>query len=121
MTRNKDEQDTFESIIQAIDSFEADPDRHLSIQIDRSLRDAIRAAQASGQGAAVTITVAVKARPDDTRRVNFAAKVSAKLPRPPVSAVSLYADDEGGVHRSDPAQLKLPYQQPTPITHARKD
>lgn len=50
MKRREDEEeqpDTFDAVIEAIDSMESEPDRHLSIQIDRSLRDAIRAAQAS--------------------------------------------------------------------------
>ncbi len=112
--------DTFDAVIEAIDRMESEPDRHLSIQIDRSLRDAIRAAQTSGQKASITIALFVTSRPDDPRRVNFVAKVAAKLPRPPVSSVSLYADEEGGVHNHDPAQLKLPYA-PIPISQQRKE
>jgi hypothetical protein len=104
----KDEdQDTFKDIVEAIDALETEADRHLSIQIDKSLRDAIRAAQNSGQPADVTIKVNVKPGPE--RRVSFAAKVAAKLPRPPVSAVTLYADLDGNVHKSDPQQLRMPF------------
>lgn len=113
-----EDQDTFASVIEAIDAVEVEPDRHLSIQIDKSLRDAIRAAQGSGQPAGVTITVKVKPGPD--RRVSFAANVNAKLPRPPVSAVTLYADEAGNIHKSDPAQMKLSLPPPTLIT-GRKD
>lgn len=118
---DEQEQDAFAAIVEAIDAMEVEPDRHLSIQIDRSLRDAIRAAQNSGQGASVTITIAAKVRPDDPRRVLFSAKVAAKLPRPPVSMVSLYADDAGAVHRSDPAQQPLPFPTPDKILFSRKD
>lgn len=103
----QDEQDTFDQVIQAIDSTESEPERHLSIQIDNSLRDAIRAAQASGQKSSVTIAVKVVPGPD--RRVTFAANVKAQLPRPPVSGVTLYADADGNVHRSDPAQQRLQF------------
>lgn len=105
------EQDTFDEVMTAIDAAEVDPDRHVSIQIDRSLREAIRAAQTSGQASGVTIGVKVKPGPD--RRVSFAMNVSAKLPRPPVAAVTLYADAGGGLHASDPAQLKMDLQRAT--------
>ena len=36
-------QDTFNDIVEAIDALETEAYRHLSIQIDNSLRDAIRA------------------------------------------------------------------------------
>lgn len=97
---------TFDEVVEAIDSLESEPDRHLSIQIDKSLRDAIKAAQTSGQSADVTIKIKVK--PEAGRRVGFSANVSAKLPRPPVSGVTLFADIDGKVHKADPAQLKLP-------------
>lgn len=113
-------QDTLHAILEAIDSTEVEPDRLLSIQLDKTLREAIRAAQASGKEAGVTLNVKVKVRADDPRRANFSATVNAKLPRPPVSGVSLYADDLGGVHRSDPAQHKLPFS-PTNALFSRKD
>lgn len=115
----QDENDTFQSVIEAIDTQEIEADRHLSIQIDRSLRDAIRAAQNSGQKAEVTVKVSVKPGPE--RRVNFAAHVSAKLPRPPVSAVTLYADEDGHVHRSDPAQRTLDFPKPVPLTRNNQE
>lgn len=103
------EQDTFDEVVSAIDSAEVDPDRHVSIQIDKSLREAIRAAQTSGQPSSVSIAVKVKPGPD--RRVSFGMNVSAKLPRPPVAAVTLYADAAGGLHNSDPAQMRIDFKQ----------
>lgn len=110
----KQEQDTFDEVVAAIDSAEVDPDRHVSIQIDKSLREAVRAAQTSGQSAAIAIAVKVKPGPD--RRVSFAMNVTAKLPRPPVAAVTLYADAAGGLHGSDPAQLRMDLRQATDTT-----
>lgn len=103
-----DEQDTFASIVEACDSAESDPDRQLSQQIERGCREAIQAAQNSGQPASVTIKLTVKAGPD--RRVSFAPNVKAQLPRPPAPAVTLYADKEGRLHESDPAQMKMAFQ-----------
>lgn len=103
------DQNTFNDIVEAIDSLEHEPERHLSIQIDNSLRDAIRAAQTSNSKASVTILV--KVTPGADRRVSFSANVKAQLPRPPLSGVTLFADPEGNVHRSDPAQMKLFAQQ----------
>lgn len=113
-------QDTFLEIIQAIDALEVEPERHLSIQIDATIRDAICAAQASGQSAEVTIKVKAKSGPD--RRMNFSATVAAKLPRPPVSGVTLYADPDGGLHKSDPQQLKFPLTTHLAnVAHAEKE
>lgn len=108
-------QDTFNDVIAAIDANESEPDRHLSIQIDNSLRDAIRAAQNSGQPASVTIVVRVKREID--RRVGFSATVAAKLPRPPLSGVTLYADDDGNVHKSDPAQMRIDFRRASANDH----
>jgi hypothetical protein len=100
-----EEQDTFTIILQAIDKTETDPDRHLSIQIDQSIRSAIRAAQASNRPATVIIKLKMQAGPE--RRMEFHGGVDCKLPKPSAPAVTLYADSEGGVHRSDPKQGQL--------------
>jgi hypothetical protein len=100
-----DEQNTLGEVLKAIDSTESDPARNISIQIDHSLQEAVRSALNSGQVADVTLKVKVK--PGAERRVSFSATVKATLPRPPVSSVTLYADAEGFVHTSDPAQGRL--------------
>lgn len=105
MKPETEEQDTFDAIIAAIDAIEPEPDRHLAIQIDEACRDAIQAAQASNQKATVTIKVHV--HPKQERRIVFAATVDTKLPRPPVSAATLFADANGVLHKSDPAQARL--------------
>ena len=109
--QTQEEQDTFAAVVAAIDSIETDPGRHLSIQIDQSIRDAIQAAQASGQGASVSI--AIKVKPGLGRRMSFVANVNAKLPRPPVATCTLFADAEGNVHQSDPAQQRLEFYDST--------
>lgn len=117
----EESQDTLDEVIAAIDAAEVDPDRHLSIQLDKSLREAIQASQASNQPASVTLTVKLKS--EAGRRVTFTANVNAKLPRPPVSGVTLFADANGAVHNSDPAQLRMDLQafNPTPNEDNEED
>lgn len=100
-----EEKSTYAVVIDAADRAEADPDRQPSAQINEALRDVVRAAQNSGQPGSVTIDIKVKPGPE--RRVEFAVYVKGKLPRPPTSAVTLYAGADGSVHRSDPAQGRL--------------
>lgn len=107
MTTTKTEQqagrqETFQLVVQAIDASEHDPDRHLSVQIDDCIRDAVLAAQTAGESA--TVTIKVKVEPGVERRVTFTASVKAQLPRPPVPGATLYADRAGGLHQSDPKQ-----------------
>lgn len=108
----KQQQDTFDAVVKAIDRMEVEPERHLSIQIDTACREAIRAAQLTGKSAAVTIKLSIKR--DAERRVTFAADVATKLPRPSVSAVTLFTDDEGGVHSADPRQARIDFDGPGP-------
>jgi hypothetical protein len=110
--RQDNPQDTFDAIIKAIDGDEFDAERHISIQIDETLRDAIIAARNSNKPASVTIAIAIKPGPD--RRMEFGAKVTAKTPRPPTPAVTLFADAAGCLHKSDPRQTRLALEQITP-------
>lgn len=113
MSKKPEEQDTFDQVIKAIDDTETAPERHLSLQMDKAVRDAILAARESGQKASVTLQL--KVQPGPERRVSFVANLKTSLPRPPVSTVTLYADEEAGLHRSDPAQSKLPFPAPVPL------
>jgi hypothetical protein len=103
----------FDRVIREIDRRESDPDRHLSLQLDAAVRDCIRSARASGEKATLKLTITIT--PDSGNRMTFAAKHAETLPRPANSAVTLYADAEGGIHNSDPAQMKLPLTKPTAI------
>lgn len=114
-----EEKDLFSQIIEAIDDAEVEPDRHVSIQLETSLKDAIHAARMSGKKAIVTVKVHVK--PEHERRVQFSATVDAKLPRPSVSAATLFADDRCQLHRSDPAQLRMTFPKPIPLTPQSKE
>jgi nitrous oxide reductase accessory protein NosL len=102
----------FAQTIAAIDRVETDPERHLSIQIDAGVRDAVNAAKASGKKAKFTIEVIVE--PHAGSRIQLQVTVKSTLPKPPTSAVVLYTDDMGRLHNADPAQLKLPHTSQLP-------
>ena len=97
----------FDRVIREIDRLETDPDRHLSIQLDAEIRACIRAARASASKATLVLTLTVTPSPE--RRVIFRAKHKSTLPKPAAAAVTLYADDAGGIHNHDPAQLPIPH------------
>lgn len=108
----QDRQDTFLIILKALDAAETDPDRHISIQIDDALRDAIKAAQTSGEVANVSIKIKVKPGPD--RRVHFIPSVKGQLPRPPVPAAYLVRGPRGWAAQQRPQADHLrPHPQPT--------
>lgn len=96
----------FNDVLKAIESVETEPDRHLSIQIDGRLRDVIRAVRASNKPGKVTVEIKVTPGPDG--RQTFSGGVKATIPNPPTNSVTLWTDDVGDLHRSNPAQLKLP-------------
>lgn len=101
----------FEQILDAIDGAEPDGDRHVMVQVNRSLGEAIRAANASGKKATVTLKLEIK--PSIDRRVVCAAAVDAKLPRPPVGSVNLFHDAMGNLYPSDPQQMKMQFHTAT--------
>ena len=109
---------TFDQIIQAIDENEVEPDRNIAQQLETSLKDAIHAARLTNKKATVTVKLAVK--PEHERRVQFSASVEAKLPRPSVSAATLFADDKCDLFRSDPAQLRIGFPAPIPLTSKKE-
>lgn len=106
--RPQDPQDTYDLIVKACEQQEVDPDRHISIQIDDSLRSGIMAAMTTGKKATVVITVDILPGAGANRRVAFAMKHKATLPKAPVPVVEMFADkDTGKIFRADPAQIGL--------------
>ena len=102
----KANKDQFSRVVEMIDDLEPDADRHISVQMDNSVRDAIMAAKRSGKTATVMVKIAIDTAPD--RRVLFRGEVKATLPRPPTSQVTAYADEDGGIFDRDPLQVELP-------------
>lgn len=109
--RPQDAQDTFDFIIQQVEKMETDPDNHISIQLDDTLRDAIVAAMATGKKNTVTIKINVIPAADFrvARDVGFTCEVKADIKRAPIPGVRVFADRETGhLSVADPNQRKLP-------------
>lgn len=99
------DQTPFEMITETSDALETDQDRHVMNVVNKSLTEAVRAAQRSGKAAKVKLEFTIKANGEG--RVTASAVVNATLPRPPASAAQLFADGMGNLHGSDPRQAKL--------------
>jgi hypothetical protein len=95
----------FEKICSTSDALETDEERHVMVVLNRSLLEAVRAAQRSGKKAKVTLAIEIKANGEG--RVSAAMVVNATLPRPPANSAQLFADGMGNLHGSDPRQLPL--------------
>ena len=106
--RPQDAQDTYDMIVKACEQQEVDPDRHISIQIDDSLRQGISAAMTAGKKATVAITIDINPAAGASRRVSFAMKHKATIPKAPVPVVEMFADkDTGKLFKADPNQMGL--------------
>ncbi len=103
---DNDSDNEFDRVIGEIDRLEVEPDRHLSMQLDKEVRAITRAAKAAGKPAMLKLTI--KATPGPDRRVVFSASFASTLPKPSANAVTLYADEDGAIHQSDPLQIRLP-------------
>lgn len=90
----------FDRVIREIDRIEVEPDRHLTIQIDRDVRDMIRAANLSGQSASVTIKLVAKRKGE---LVEITGVSTAKLPKPAPGSVRMYADEYGDLYDHNPS------------------
>lgn len=87
--------------IARIDSMEDDPERHIALQIDRAVREAVQAAKRTGKKSSVSVKISFTPGPD--RRIELSSEVKKTLPAPPTSKVSAYANpDDGSLHDFDP-------------------
>lgn len=81
--------------------------------IGESLYDAIKAAQQTGKKASVTIRLEVKAV-GGRGQIEIAEKITSKLPDFDRSGAIFFTDDDGRLHREDPRQGKLPFDEDSP-------
>lgn len=116
-TNQTEEQGTFTEVVRAIDAQEMEPERHIAVQMDEAVREAILAARGSGKNASVTVKLNVV--PGIDRRVSFSAVVSSKLPKPSANLVTLFSDAEGNLHRQDPNQTRLDFTDAAPRRTAK--
>lgn len=96
----------FERVIREIDAPETDPEKHLSVVLDRSMEAGIQASRASGKKAVVVLKLVIEALPE--KRVVFTGTVDARLPRPGFPGVGLFVLEDGTITRKDPAQGEMP-------------
>lgn len=83
------------------------------------LSKAVLLTMATGKKASVTLTLTIE--PQKGRAVNVSAAVTTKLP--PVNNDSLtifYPDDQGGLHRNNPAQKEMAFE-PRSIEGGREE
>jgi hypothetical protein len=116
--KKEDEQNTLDEILKHLDANEVEPDRHLSIQVDRGLREMVSACRSSGKKATLTLTF--EATIVQGRRVQVAGSFKTQLPKPGVAPIQLYADEDGSLHTSDPAQLRLDLRRENPLGFGTK-
>lgn len=72
------------------------------------LRDAVEAVKQTGRRASVTVTFDISQIKNNSRMVQIGDKVTAKIPEEKSDSV-WFTDDEGGLHRNDPEQLRMEY------------
>lgn len=70
------------------------------------LAEAVDAVIRTGSAADVTVKLGLKLMPGTEGVVRIESKVTAKIPEEAVSSI-WFADDHGGLHRSDPNQASL--------------
>ncbi len=101
--KDPEDMDPFERAVYEIDRIEVVPERHLSVQMDLDVRNAIRAAQQSGGTASVTVKIVVKRKGE---MVEITGTSTAKLPKPAAGTVRMFADDLGDLFNHNPNHVK---------------
>jgi hypothetical protein len=102
------QENAFLEALELIDSMEPEVERQVSSQLHEELRAVVKAAKASGKAAKLVITIT--AQPKEDRRITLGASHKSTLPKPPSSGVTLYADEDGGIHKRDPLQVEIPFK-----------
>lgn len=77
------------------------------------LRDAVDAVKSTGRKATVTVTLEIKPMKNNFRVVQIGDKVNATIPEEKSDSV-WFTDEDGGLHRNDPDQLRMEYGE-TPV------
>lgn len=72
------------------------------------LRDAVEAVKQTGRKATVTVQFEISAMKNNPRVVQVGDKVTAKIPEEKQDSI-WFTDDDGGLHRNDPDQLRMEY------------
>lgn len=76
------------------------------------LREATQAVKLTGRPASVTVTIKISQVKNNARMLQIGDNVTAKIPEEKSDSI-WFTDDEGGLHRNDPDQLRMDYTNPT--------
>ena len=72
------------------------------------LREATQAVKLTGRSASVTVTLQISQVKNNARIIQIGDKVTAKIPEEKSDSF-WFSDDEGGLHRNDPEQMRIDY------------
>jgi hypothetical protein len=78
------------------------------------LAEVVRAVDRTGGVGTLTITLKIKPSKHGGNEKTIEAHVSAKAPVDPVAPAVFFSDDEGDLHRNDPKQSEMPFEQVAP-------
>ena len=82
------------------------------------LREATQAVKLTGRAATVTVQIKISQVKNNARMLQIGDKVTASIPEEKSDSI-WFTDDEGGLHRNDPEQMRIDYHDPAPNTTGR--
>lgn len=101
-----EEMDPLARVLYEVDRLaDGDEKRHLSIQIDADIRNAVAAAENTGKVASVTIKLNFNPKGE---MIEVSGSSAAKLPKAPAPTVMLYADESGDLFNHNPKRARGP-------------
>ncbi|TXH26208.1 MAG: hypothetical protein E6R06_07230 [Mycobacterium sp.] len=77
------------------------------------LREATQAVRTTGRAATVTVQLKISQVKNNARILQIGDKVTASIPEEKSDSF-WFTDDEGGLHRNDPEQMRIDYSEPAP-------
>lgn len=72
------------------------------------LKQAVESVKTTGRKASVTVKLDIAPMKNNQRVVQIGVKPTATIPEEKVDSI-WFTDDEGGLHRNDPEQLRMEY------------
>lgn len=73
--------------------------------VNDKLTDVVKAVMATNKGGEVTVTIKINPSKSGDGELTLKATVKAKVPEGSIPDAIFYADKDGGLHRTDPAQM----------------
>lgn len=89
-------------------------------QASNLLREAVEAVRRTGKKATVSVQFEISTIKNNPRVLEIGDKVTARIPEQKECSI-WYPDDDGGLHRNDPEQLRIDYPQDGKSASAGRD